>query len=730
MEKTKGSFVAVVRRIGSKYLKAPRHGDMGAVPVMTSAANFATYFRPFPKHQGRFVSFGSTRMQSTTAEGPYSMVRKQKKVGLRALQKAHLKGTKITMLTAYDCTMGKLAADSGVDIVLVGDSVANVRLGYDSTVEVTMEEMLMVTRGVRRGLDAYCGTGSVPLLVGDMPFGAYMTVKDALHNATRLLKDGKADVVKLEGGNKKAVETARALVEAGIGVMGHVGLTPQTHVSLGGYRQQGVRAESALQLLREAQALQEAGCFAIVFECVPAEVAAFVTSQLHTPTIGIGAGSGTSGQVLVCDDMLGASGAAVPSFVKKYADLGPITQGAIREYVKEVKQGSFPAPEHSKHMSEKELRRLHGLAGVEIDVPVSTGAAPEVPAVAKATCNADGSYQRTHSRRMGGKAALAGAAAVSVGMVLAHSEEPGPGHARVVHTVADIRTAVADAKRSGKKVGFVPTMGHLHEGHLQLIDAAAKDCDVVVVSIFVNPSQFAAHEDFEQYPRHLDADVGALNLQGKTHLVFAPSAVDMYPKDPRALTLSTAVVPRAVVGAPEDAQRPHFFTGVATVCSKLFNIVQPDAVFFGQKDAVQCVVIRNLIEDLSMPIEFNVVPTARASDGLALSSRNAYLTPDQRARAPVVHRALRAGELQLRAGNGSVSAEKVTAAVREVLESENYVKVQYVDIAGFRDMKSVDTVSVVNAGGVRPESPVIISVGLTMGEGDQTVRLIDNIVVQ
>lgn len=725
-------------------MKMPRHGLMGAVPAATSADNFATYFRSFPHRRALFMSFGSTRQHSTASEGPYTMVRKQKKVGLRDLQKAHQQGNKIAMLTAYDCTMGKLAADSGVDIVLVGDSVANVRLGYDSTVEISMDEMLMVTKGVRRGLDAYCGPGKIPLLVGDMPFGSYLTVADALHNATRLLKDGRADVVKLEGGNAKAVETARALVDAGIGVMGHVGLTPQTHVSLGGYRQQAVQAESALQLLREAEALQEAGCFAIVFECVPSEVAAFVTNQLRTPTIGIGAGAGTTGQVLVCDDMLGASGAAVPSFVKKYAELAELTQSAIRQYVHEVKDGSFPTASHSKQMSDAELKRLYGLAGAQDKIPAQAlgpriNPTPreeiaQAPSVIVTEAHSDVKFQRcgdsSTGATLGGRGALVGAAALSVSMVLAHSEEPGCGNARVIHSLKDVRAVVAQAKQSGKKVGFVPTMGHLHEGHLQLIDEASTDCDFVIVSVFVNPSQFAAHEDFDKYPRHLDCDVATLNKHGKTHVVFAPSAADMYPRDPRAVTLSTAVVPKAVVGLPEDSQRPHFFTGVATVCAKLFNIVQPDAVFFGQKDAVQCVVIRNLIEDLCLPIDFNVVPTARASDGLALSSRNAYLTPDQRVRAPVVYRALRKGEMLLREHPGHVPTKQLSAVVREVLESERDVKVQYIDVSGLIDMRPLDAVCVVNDGRVRPQSPVVVSVGLTMGYGEQVVRLIDNIVVQ
>lgn len=249
-------------------------------------------------------------------------------------------GKKITMLTAYDASMASLFHSCGVDILLVGDSLGMVVLGYDSTVPVTMDEMLHHCAAVRRGApDAF--------VVGDMPFGSYQTgIYDAVDNGIRFLKEAGADAVKLEGG-VEVYETIYDLVRAGIPVMGHIGLTPQTAGQAGGFTVQGKDDESARRLVQDAKALQDAGVFAIVLECIPAGLAEVVSQSLDVATIGIGAGVNCDGQVLVSHDLLGMFAKFTPRFVKKYANLAPLIVQAVKDYVQEVEEGSFPEDSHS-----------------------------------------------------------------------------------------------------------------------------------------------------------------------------------------------------------------------------------------------------------------------------------------------------------------------------------------------------------------------------------------------
>lgn len=249
------------------------------------------------------------------------------------------KGRRITVLTAYDASMARLLAECGVDILLVGDSLGMVMLGYDSTVPVTMDEMLHHAKAVRRGAPE-------SFVVGDMPYGSYHTgVRDAVVNGLRFMKEAGCDAVKLEGGLAMC-ETVRALVAAGIPVMAHIGLTPQTASQLGGYKVQGKGIEEARRLLEEAKGLEQAGAFAIVIECVPSKLAKVLSQSIAMPTIGIGAGADCDGQVLVIHDMLGMFEKFTPKFVKKYADLAPLMKNAIKQYDEEVRAGSFPGPEH------------------------------------------------------------------------------------------------------------------------------------------------------------------------------------------------------------------------------------------------------------------------------------------------------------------------------------------------------------------------------------------------
>ena len=273
------------------------------------------------------------------------------KVSLQEFQRKRDQGQSISMLTAYDYPAAKLVDEAGVDAILVGDTLAMTVLGHRDTVSVTVDEMLHHCKAVARG-------ASRALLVGDMPFMSYqVSRREAVRNAGRYMKEAHMDAVKLEGGNEVA-DTVRAIVSAGVPVMGHVGLTPQTATQLGGYKVQATSAEAALKLRDDALALQDAGCFAVVLEAVPAAVAQAVTEKLTIPTIGIGAGVECSGQVLVFHDVLGLFEDFVPRFVKQFAQLRePILQ-ALKAYRCEVQAGEFPGQRHSYTMDESELHRF------------------------------------------------------------------------------------------------------------------------------------------------------------------------------------------------------------------------------------------------------------------------------------------------------------------------------------------------------------------------------------
>ncbi len=260
-------------------------------------------------------------------------------------------GEKIPMLTAYDYGTARTLDELGVPMILVGDSLGMVVLGYESTVFVTMEDMLHHIKAVARGAKS-------SLIVGDMPFMSYRTGKtEALNNAARLLQEGGAQTVKLEGGEVVA-DVVEHIVDNGIPVMGHIGLTPQSVNQLGGYRCQGKTPEKAAQLLRDAKALEDAGVFSIVLESVPASLAELITNRLSVPTIGIGAGVGCDGQVQVIHDMLGMFSGFSPKHAKRYASLGDLTSAAVAQYVREVRSASFPTEKESFRMNEEVLAEI------------------------------------------------------------------------------------------------------------------------------------------------------------------------------------------------------------------------------------------------------------------------------------------------------------------------------------------------------------------------------------
>jgi 3-methyl-2-oxobutanoate hydroxymethyltransferase len=291
---------------------------------------------------------------------------KRPAVTLSTLTARKALGEPIAMVTAYDYPSAQVAEEAGVDVVLVGDSGAMTVLGYPSTVPVTLGELLMLAAAVRRGL-------STPLLVGDLPFGSYeVSDEEAIRSAQRYVKEAGCDAVKLERGGT-SVERARAIVGAGIPVMGHVGLTPQTATALGGYRSQGRTAERALEVLQDALALQEAGCFAVVFEAIPSALTETIMPRMRVPVIGIGAGPATDGQVLVFHDLLGIHDGHTPRFVRRYGNLREEMIAGVRAFAEDVRARRYPGPEHGYTMAPDEVERLHSLVEDQAGEPFTGG---------------------------------------------------------------------------------------------------------------------------------------------------------------------------------------------------------------------------------------------------------------------------------------------------------------------------------------------------------------------
>ena len=267
-------------------------------------------------------------------------------------RKAKEEGKKLSMLTAYDYSTASLLDEAGIHGILVGDSLGNVILGYEDTISVTMEDMIHHGAAVSRG-------AKNPLVVVDMPFMSYQgSVYDALNNAGRLMKEGRANAVKLEGG-KEVAPQIKAIVQAGIPVMGHLGRTPQSINALGGYKVQGKDESAAQKLLEDAKTIAEAGVFSIVLECVPSALAEVITKAVDVPTIGIGAGAGCDGQILVYQDMLGMFSDFTPKFVKRYANIGEAMREAFRTYIAEVSEGIFPKTEHGYSISNEVIEKLY-----------------------------------------------------------------------------------------------------------------------------------------------------------------------------------------------------------------------------------------------------------------------------------------------------------------------------------------------------------------------------------
>lgn len=283
------------------------------------------------------------------------------KVALPDLVAQKEAGIPIVMITAYDAPSGQAAAEAGVDVILVGDSAAMTMLGHDSTMPITVDEMLVLTAATTRGSSK---AQRAPLVVADLPFMSFQpSDRDAILAAGRFVKEAGADAVKVEGAGP-TLSRIRAITGAGIPVMGHLGLTPQSATALGGFRAQGRTAEAALQLVDEAIAVEAAGAFALVLECVPAEIAAAITERVRIPTIGIGAGNATDGQVLVWHDLLGIGSGTSPRFVERYANLHQASLVAIEHYVRDVRSRAFPAERHTYAISDEELAAFQSGLGI------------------------------------------------------------------------------------------------------------------------------------------------------------------------------------------------------------------------------------------------------------------------------------------------------------------------------------------------------------------------------
>ena len=533
-------------------------------------------------------------------------------------KEAKQKNEKLSMLTAYDYSTAKIIDEAGINGILVGDSLGMVCLGYEDTLSVTMEDMIHHTSAVTRG-------AKNTLVVADMPFMSYQTcVYDAVVNAGRLIKEGRAQAVKLEGGIE-VCDKIEAIVKASIPVMGHIGLTPQSVNAFGGFKVQGKDEEAAKKLIDEALAIEKAGAFAVVLECVPAKLAAIISEKLSIPTIGIGAGVNCDGQILVYQDMLGVFSDFTPKFVKKYENLGEKMNIAFRKYIEEIKDGVFPAEEHSFKI-------------------------------------------------------------------------------KIVGKINDVRNQVKEWKKQGLTVGFVPTMGYLHEGHESLIKRAYEENDKVVVSIFVNPMQFGPKEDLASYPRDLKRDSEVCEKAG-TDLIFHPENEEMYFND-----FSTFVDMNGLTKGLCGKSRPIHFRGVCTVVTKLFNIVAPDRAYFGEKDAQQLAVIKRMVRDLNIDIEIIGCPIIREEDGLAKSSRNTYLSLEERKVATILNKSLKLAKEKIQSGERN--AVNIIEVIENNIKSEKLAKIDYIEIVDSNSLEEVKEIS----------KSILVAIAVFIGK----TRLIDN----
>ncbi len=514
----------------------------------------------------------------------------------------------IAAITSYDTPTTQAIDAAGVDMILVGDSVGMAVLGYETTTRVSMEDMKHHVRAVAQAKPR------API-VADMPFLSYgITISETIQNAHALLLAG-AQAVKCEGG-KKIAEHVRALVDNGIPVVGHIGLSPQKILQLGTYRVTGSSREEADGVMEDARLLDEIGVAAIVLECVPEKLGAEITRAVRTPTVGIGAGRYTDGQILVIHDILGMVDPGMPlqRFVRRYADMYPQVVSAVKRYADEVRRREFPSAKN-----------------------------------------------------------VYAAMDAAAGAIYATSGSGSPASAATpvrVRTIPELKAALA-ARRKNGPVGFVPTMGALHAGHVSLVERARAACATIVASIYVNPTQFGPAEDLSKYPRDLEGDIAKLASAG-CDIVFFPDDTVMYPAGEMTRVTVNGSITEGLCGA----SRPGHFTGVATIVLKLLNLVKPDHAYFGEKDAQQLRVIRRMAADLFLGTEIVGCPIVRETDGLAMSSRNVYLTAKERKIAPELYRML--CEAKSLVMSGERDPDKVEAFMARRVEALKVAELDYV----------------------------------------------------
>ena len=449
---------------------------------------------------------------------------------------------KITFITCYDYSLSKIVDSTDVDCILVGDSVAMTMHGMHDTLHADIDMMALHTKAVANGL-------TKKFLVADLPFMSYRGSIDMLNSSVMKLMKAGANAIKLEGvnGNQSYI---KHLVESGVPVMGHIGLTPQFINTLGGYKVQGKTDESANLLLEQALELEKAGCFSIVLECVPINVADKITNSLTIPTIGIGAGNKTDGQILVIQDMLGLNTDFTPKFVKEYMSGYNSIQTAINTYCEEVQSSRFPCAKFS-YKSQPAINTSHTAT----------------------ICNSIDEIQQHLNKK--------------------------------------------DKKTS---IGFVPTMGNLHDGHASLISESIKNNDITVLSIFVNHTQFDNKDDLDNYPRTLDADIQLANNLGVDY-IFLPTSNDMYHE-----TFDFKLICKSAFAKECEGVRDGHFDGVLTVVLKLLNIIKADNAYFGKKDYQQYTLVKEMAAAFFLDTNIIACETKRLNSGLAMSSRNNRLS--------------------------------------------------------------------------------------------------------
>jgi len=522
---------------------------------------------------------------------------------------AKAKHQAIAMLTCYDYWSASILATTNIDAVLVGDSTAMVMHGYSSTLPATAAMIETHVRAVRNASPELC-------IIADMPFLSTRTgLNDAVTIAGSFMQAG-ANAVKIEGWRGHETMIAH-LVDSGIPVMGHLGLQPQSVNTYGAYHVQGKKQDAAERIFSEARELEKAGCFSIVLECVPEDLAHKIATAIGIPVIGIGAGVGVDGQILVLQDMLGLMQSQSPRFVRHFLQGATLIQQAANRYVQAVKDRSFPSSSES----------------------------------------------------------------------YGHKDLAGP-KPLVFKNPLEWRAHLALLKQGtpGTSIGFIPTMGALHAGHVSLVAHSCAENTYTVASIFVNPTQFDNPDDLAAYPATLETDLQALHSAG-VHAVFLPDASTMYP-DGYRYKIQEQQFSQTLCGA----HRPGHFDGVLSVVMKLFMLTMPDRAYFGEKDYQQMTLIKGMVEAFFLPITIVPCPIVREGHGLAMSSRNVRLSTQGREYAAMLYKILLASV--------TVQPASTVHEVRNLLEGAGF-SVDYVEDLPASPGQKARRLAAINYEGVR-----------------------------